>query len=142
MSDDEEVCGCNGVCKGDIVNAIKDKDYTAFSQGFRQQFTEAEQGKYSPSIVGIYMIRAYEAGNYFSRFQTTTKIDLWSMSSNPMGKFTTIDTKFVDLHGDGGYADAGAYRIDLLADGQTTDWCVRYDVPITPISLTPENMDM
>ena len=26
MSDDEEVCGCNGVCKGDIVNAIKDKD--------------------------------------------------------------------------------------------------------------------
>lgn len=122
--------------------AIKDKDYTAFSQGFRQQFTEAEQGKYSPSIVGIYMIRAYEAGNYFSRFQTTTKIDLWSMSSNPMGQFTTIDTKFVDLHGDGGYSDAGAYRIDILADGQTTDWCVRYDVPITPISLTPENMDM
>lgn len=26
MSDDEEVCGCNGVCKGDIVTAIKDKD--------------------------------------------------------------------------------------------------------------------
>ncbi|MGA1932736.1 nitrite reductase large subunit NirB [Arcobacter sp. YIC-464] len=26
MSDDEEVCGCNGVCKGDVVNAIKDKD--------------------------------------------------------------------------------------------------------------------
>ncbi len=26
MADDEEVCGCNGVCKGDIVNAIKDKD--------------------------------------------------------------------------------------------------------------------
>ena len=26
MSDDEEGCGCNGVCKGDIVNAIKDKD--------------------------------------------------------------------------------------------------------------------
>ena len=26
MGDDEEVCGCNGVCKGDIVNAIKDKD--------------------------------------------------------------------------------------------------------------------
>lgn len=122
--------------------AIKDKDYTAFSQGFIQQFTEAEQGKYSPSIVGIYMIRAYEAGNYFSRFQTTTKIDLWSMSSNPMGQFTTIDTKPVDLHGKGGYSDAGAYRIDLLADGQTTDWCVRYDVPITPISLTPENMDM
>ena len=26
MSDDEEVCGCNGVCKGDIINAIKEKD--------------------------------------------------------------------------------------------------------------------
>lgn len=26
MSDDEEVCGCNGVCKGDIVNAIKTQD--------------------------------------------------------------------------------------------------------------------
>ena len=26
MSDDEEVCGCNGICKGDIVNAIKEKD--------------------------------------------------------------------------------------------------------------------
>ncbi len=26
MTDDEEVCGCNGVCKGDVVNAIKDKD--------------------------------------------------------------------------------------------------------------------
>ncbi len=26
MSDDEEVCGCNGVCKGDIVTAIKEKD--------------------------------------------------------------------------------------------------------------------
>ena len=122
--------------------AIKDRDYTAFSQGFRQQFTEAEQGKYSPSIVGIYMIRAYEAGTYFSRFQTTTKIDLWSMSSTPKGDFTSIDTKSVDLHGTGGYPDAGAYRVDILADGQTTDWCVRYDMPITPISLTPENMDM
>ena len=122
--------------------AIKDKDYTAFSQGFRQQLQEGEQAKYSPSIVGIYMIRAYEAGNYFSRFQTTTKIDLWSMSSNPTGELTTIDTKPIDLHGKGGYADAQAYRIDLLADGQTTDWCVRYDIPITPISLTPENMDM
>ena len=26
MSDDEEVCGCNGVCKGDIVTAIKEND--------------------------------------------------------------------------------------------------------------------
>ncbi|MDD2639443.1 MAG: nitrite reductase large subunit NirB [Arcobacteraceae bacterium] len=26
MSDDEEVCGCNGVCKGDIVTAIKTND--------------------------------------------------------------------------------------------------------------------
>lgn len=26
MSDDEEVCGCNGICKGDIVDAIKNKD--------------------------------------------------------------------------------------------------------------------
>ncbi|WP_419763759.1 MAG: nitrite reductase large subunit NirB [Arcobacter sp.] len=26
MSDDEEVCGCNGVCKGDIVTAIQTKD--------------------------------------------------------------------------------------------------------------------
>lgn len=25
MSDDMEICGCNGVCKGDIVNAITDK---------------------------------------------------------------------------------------------------------------------
>lgn len=31
MSDDEEVCGCNGVCKGDIVNAIKDKDLKSLS---------------------------------------------------------------------------------------------------------------
>lgn len=59
-----------------------------------------------------------------------------------MGKFTTIDKMPVNLHGDGGFQDAVAYRIDLLADGQTTDWCARYDIPITPISLTPENMDM
>ena len=26
MSDDEEVCGCNGVCKGDVVDAIKSND--------------------------------------------------------------------------------------------------------------------
>lgn len=124
--------------------AIKDKDYTAFSQGFRKQLGEAEQGKYAPSIVGIYMIRAYEAGTYFSRFQTVTEIDLWSMSSNPKGEFTTIDKRSINLRdtNKGGYADAVAYRIDLLADGQTTDWCVRYDIPITPISLTPENMDM
>ena len=124
--------------------AIKENDYSAFSQGFRQQLGEAEQGKYAPSIVGIYMIRAYEAGTYFSRFQTTTEIELWSMSSNPMGQFTTIDKKPINLRDtkNGGYADAIAYRIDLLADGQTTDWCVRYDIPITPISLTPENMDM
>lgn len=122
--------------------AIKDADYTAFSQGFRQQLTEAEQGKYAPSIVGIYMIRAYEAGTYFSKFQTVTEVTLWSMSSNPKGEFTTIDSKSVNLRGTGGYADAKAYRVDLLADGQTTDWCVRYDMPITPISLTPENMDM
>ena len=25
MADDAEVCGCNGVCKGTIVKAIKDK---------------------------------------------------------------------------------------------------------------------
>lgn len=31
MSDDEEVCGCNGVCKGDIVKAIKDKDLKSLS---------------------------------------------------------------------------------------------------------------
>ncbi len=31
MSDDEEVCGCNGVCKGDIVRAIKDKDLKSLS---------------------------------------------------------------------------------------------------------------
>ena len=31
MSDDEEVCGCNGICKGDIVNAIKDKDLKSLS---------------------------------------------------------------------------------------------------------------
>ncbi len=31
MGDDEEVCGCNGVCKGDIVNAIKDKDLKSLS---------------------------------------------------------------------------------------------------------------
>lgn len=31
MNDDEEVCGCNGVCKGDIVNAIKDKDLKSLS---------------------------------------------------------------------------------------------------------------
>ncbi|WP_368030847.1 nitrite reductase large subunit NirB [Arcobacter sp. s6] len=31
MSDDEEVCGCNGVCKGDIVNAIKEKDLKSLS---------------------------------------------------------------------------------------------------------------
>ena len=124
--------------------AIKDKDYTAFSQGFRQQLSEAEQGKYAPSIVGIYIIRAYEAGTYFSRFQTTTEVTLWSMSSNPKGDFTTIDDATIDLTdtNKGGYSDAIAYRVDLLADGQTTDWCVRYDMPITPISLTPENMDM
>jgi len=32
MSDDEEVCGCNGVCKGDIVNAIKEKDLKSLSE--------------------------------------------------------------------------------------------------------------
>lgn len=32
MSDDEEVCGCNGVCKGDIVNAIKDKDLKSLGE--------------------------------------------------------------------------------------------------------------
>lgn len=31
MSDDEEVCGCNGVCKGDIVRAIKEKDLKSLS---------------------------------------------------------------------------------------------------------------
>lgn len=31
MSDDEEVCGCNGVCKGDIVKAIKEKDLKSLS---------------------------------------------------------------------------------------------------------------
>jgi nitrite reductase (NADH) large subunit len=31
MSDDEEVCGCNGVCKGDIVSAIKEKDLKSLS---------------------------------------------------------------------------------------------------------------
>ncbi len=31
MSDDEEVCGCNGVCKGDIVTAIKEKDLKSLS---------------------------------------------------------------------------------------------------------------
>ena len=31
MSDDEEVCGCNGVCKGDVVNAIKEKDLKSLS---------------------------------------------------------------------------------------------------------------
>jgi nitrite reductase (NADH) large subunit len=31
MSDDEEVCGCNGVCKGDIVTAIKTKDLKSLS---------------------------------------------------------------------------------------------------------------
>ena len=32
MSDDEEVCGCNGVCKGDIVNAIKEHDLKSLSE--------------------------------------------------------------------------------------------------------------
>ncbi|RXJ57634.1 nitrite reductase large subunit NirB [Candidatus Marinarcus aquaticus] len=32
MSDDEEVCGCNGVCKGDIVKAIKDKDLKSLNE--------------------------------------------------------------------------------------------------------------
>jgi nitrite reductase (NADH) large subunit len=31
MSDDEEVCGCNGVCKGDIVKAIKEQDLKSLS---------------------------------------------------------------------------------------------------------------
>lgn len=31
MSDDEEVCGCNGICKGDIVRAIKEKDLKSLS---------------------------------------------------------------------------------------------------------------
>jgi len=31
MSDDEEVCGCNGVCKGDIVKAIKEKNLKSLS---------------------------------------------------------------------------------------------------------------
>ena len=31
MSDDEEVCGCNGVCKGDIVRAIKERDLKSLS---------------------------------------------------------------------------------------------------------------
>ena len=32
MSDDEEVCGCNGVCKGDIVTAIKEQDLKTLSE--------------------------------------------------------------------------------------------------------------
>ena len=31
ISDDEEICGCNGVCKGDIVSAIKEKDLKSLS---------------------------------------------------------------------------------------------------------------
>jgi len=31
MEDDEEVCGCNGISKGDIVNAIKDKNLKSLS---------------------------------------------------------------------------------------------------------------
>ena len=31
MGDDEEVCGCNGVCKGDVVNSIKEKDLKSLS---------------------------------------------------------------------------------------------------------------
>ena len=32
MSDDEEVCGCNGVCKGDIVTAIKTNDLKTLTE--------------------------------------------------------------------------------------------------------------
>ncbi len=32
MSDDEEVCGCNGVCKGDVVNAIKENDLKTLTE--------------------------------------------------------------------------------------------------------------
>jgi nitrite reductase (NADH) large subunit len=32
MGDDEEVCGCNGVCKGDIVTAIKEHDLKTLSE--------------------------------------------------------------------------------------------------------------
>ncbi|MEN8717700.1 MAG: nitrite reductase large subunit NirB [Sulfurovum sp.] len=31
MSDDEEICGCNGICKGDVVSAIKEKDLKSLS---------------------------------------------------------------------------------------------------------------
>jgi nitrite reductase (NADH) large subunit len=32
ISDDEEVCGCNGVCKGDVVSAIKERDLKSLGE--------------------------------------------------------------------------------------------------------------
>ncbi|MCE5035089.1 MULTISPECIES: nitrite reductase large subunit NirB [Staphylococcaceae] len=53
MSDDETVCGCNGVCKGDIVSAIKGKDLQSVAEVTKVTKAGNSCGKCKPQVAEL-----------------------------------------------------------------------------------------
>ncbi|MHC9234522.1 nitrite reductase large subunit NirB [Pseudooceanicola sp. 502str34] len=53
LSDDAEICGCNGICKGQIVNAIKDKGLTSLAEVRAHTKASASCGTCTGLVEGV-----------------------------------------------------------------------------------------
>jgi nitrite reductase (NADH) large subunit len=53
MPDDEQVCGCNGVCKGTIVSAIQNKKLTSLGEVRAHTKASASCGQCTSQVEGL-----------------------------------------------------------------------------------------
>ncbi|HVV28766.1 MAG TPA: nitrite reductase large subunit NirB [Rhizomicrobium sp.] len=61
MPDDAQICGCNGVCKGTIVSAIRDKGLTSLSEVRAHTKASASCGQCTGQVEGILAFVAGDA---------------------------------------------------------------------------------